>query len=80
MFQAYCYQNSYVLIMEQFILSSNKALELKLGNYKFILPCLFIHVYIYINIFKLIVRKASDINDPEAAFYPDMTYQVFGHM
>lgn len=42
--------------MEQYIVSSNSALELKL------------------------VRKPSDINDPKAAFYPDMTYQVFGNM
>jgi len=42
--------------MEQYIVSSNSALELKL------------------------IRKTSDLHDPKVAFYPDMTYQVFGNM
>lgn len=42
--------------MEQYIASSNSALEFKL------------------------IRKTNDIHDSKVAFYPDVTYQVFGNM
>jgi hypothetical protein len=61
--------------MEQFIVSSNSALELKLGNFYFLDNILHLTHYFF-----LTVRKASDINDPKIAFYPEMTYQVFGIM
>lgn len=61
--------------MEQYIVSSNSALELKLGSFYFLENILNLTHYFY-----LTVRKASDIHDPKAAFYPEMTYQVFGIM
>lgn len=70
--------------MEQYIVSSNSALEFKLGNYNIIKKKLMLNVVFYICIFNIHfyfqVRKPSDINDAKVAFYPDMTYQVFGNM
>lgn len=74
--------------MEQFIVSSNSALELKLGNYKLYdtilqLFMFFLFTYINCNLIQYIfltVRKITDINDSNTTFYPDMTYQVFGNV
>lgn len=77
--------NSITLKMEQYIASSNSALELKLGIYSLytfsLLPfcehTIFIAKIVH---FFILVRKVSDILDSKVAFYPDMTYQVFGNM